>query len=267
MIGAKMGSAELQGAVWSAGARTWADIQEPQQVPFYKVAFDEIGVGKDTKLLDAGCGAGLALDHARARGAEVAGFDASPGLLEIAKERMPLADFRQGDIEQLPYTDDEFDAVTAFNSVQFAADPANAVSEIARVCRPGGKVAIVSWAPEDENDMRAILQALGPLLPVPPPGVTPPSPFRLAARGDLESEMRGAGLEVGQPIEVPVTFTYPDHATALRGMAATGPGMLAVAKAGEDTVHDTLGSAFEEFVVDSGEVVLQNAFRVVPATA
>lgn len=262
-----MGSAEMQGAVWSAGARTWADIQEPQQVPFYLAAFDAIGLGKHTKLLDAGCGAGLAMDHARARGADVTGFDAAPGLLEIAKQRMPLVDFRQGDIEDLPYGDDEFDAVTAFNSVQFAAEPTNALREIARVCRPGGNVAVVSWAPEEENNMAVILQALGPLLPDPPPGVDPPSPFRLARRGDLEALMAEAGLTVGAPIEVPVEFAYPDHATALRGMAATGPGMLAVSNSGEEAVQEKVGEAYQRFVTDSGEVTLKNAFRVVPATA
>jgi SAM-dependent methyltransferase len=257
----------MQGAVWSAGARTWADIQEPQQSPFYEAAFDAIGVGENTNLLDAGCGAGLAMERARARGAEVSGFDASPGLLAIAKERMPLVDLRQGDIENLPYDDDQFDAVTAFNAVQFAETPANAVQEIKRVCKPGGKVALVSWAPANENDMRVILDALAPLMPDPPPGINPPSPFALSERGDLEDLMATAGLDVGEPIELPVVFTYPEHDTALRGMVATGPGMLAVNNAGEDLAQDTLGEAFQMFVTDDGSVVLNNKFRVVPATA
>lgn len=262
-----MGSAEIQGAVWSAGARTWADIQEMQQAPFYEAAFDAIGVDASTKLLDAGCGAGLAMERARARGADVSGLDASAGLLEIAKERMPLVDLRQGDIEELPYDDNTFDAVTAFNAVQFAEDPTAALAQLKRVCRPGGRVAVATWAPAEENDMKPILQALGTILPEPPPGVDPPSPFALAQRGDMEARMKDAGLAVGEPIEVPTRFSYTDHETALRGMAATGPGRLAAANAGEDKAQGVLGEAFQQFVQDDGSVVLNNAFRVLPATA
>lgn len=262
-----MGSAGMQGAVWSAGARTWADLQEAQQSPFYEAAFDAIGVDDSTNLLDAGCGAGLALERARARGAEVSGFDASPGLLEIAKERMPLVDLRQGDIEELPYDDDSFDAVTAFNSVQFAEDPAVALKQISLVCKPGGSVAIVTWAPPEENDMRVVLQALGTILPEPPPGVNPPSPFALAERGDMEGRMKDAGLKVGEPIDVPVAFSYPDHETALRGMVATGPGVIAATNAGEDKANEVLGESYKQFVQDDGSVILNNAFRVLPATA
>ena len=58
-----------------------------------------------TELLDAGCGAGLALQIAAKRGATVTGFDASAALLEIAAERVPGADLRRGDLESLPYGD------------------------------------------------------------------------------------------------------------------------------------------------------------------
>jgi SAM-dependent methyltransferase len=262
-----MGSAEIQGAVWSAGARTWADLQEVQQSPFYEAAFDAIGVDDSVKLLDAGCGAGLAMERARVRGADVSGFDASPGLLAIAKERMPLVDLRQGDLEDLPYDDDAFDAVTAFNAVQFTEKPANALDEIKRVCKPGGRVAIVTWAPPEENEMQLVFSALQTVLPEPPPGVEPPSPFAIAKRGDMETRMGAAGLTVEEAIDVPVEFSYSDDQAALRGMVATGPGLLAAKNAGEDKAREVLGEALKQFVQDDGSVVLNNLFRVVPATA
>jgi ubiquinone/menaquinone biosynthesis C-methylase UbiE len=113
-----MGSADVQGALWGAAAQDWAEVQEPTGAPIYEAAFDALGVGNGTRLLDVGCGSGYALLLAAKRGASVSGFDASAELLDVARARLAEADFRQGDLEALPYQDDTFDAVTAFNSVQ-----------------------------------------------------------------------------------------------------------------------------------------------------
>jgi SAM-dependent methyltransferase len=262
-----MGSAERQGAIWSAGARAWADLLEIQHAPIYDAAFDAIDIGSGTKLLDAGCGAGLALDMARARGADVAGFDAAEGLLAIAKERLPLEDLRQGDLEQMPYEDDSFDAVTAFNSVQFTSEPLNALREIRRVCKPGQPVAVTVWAPAQENDMRFLLKAVGELHPPQPPGVEPTGPFTLSRLGELEGLAQEAGLAVGEAVVVPTPFRYQDKETAVRGMLGTGPGAIAVANSGEERTRAVLAEAYEQFVQDDGSVVLNNKFRVLPATA
>ena len=57
--------------------------------PFYEAAFDAIGVGNGTNLLDVGCGAGLALQLAEKRGAAVSGLDAAEGFLAVARGRVP----------------------------------------------------------------------------------------------------------------------------------------------------------------------------------
>jgi cyclopropane fatty-acyl-phospholipid synthase-like methyltransferase len=69
-----MGTAEVQGALWGARARDWADIQEPAWRPVFEAALRHAGVGAGTLLLDVGCGAGGALALAREMGAEVAGL-------------------------------------------------------------------------------------------------------------------------------------------------------------------------------------------------
>ena len=74
------------------------------------------------------------------RGAVPSGVDISPGLLGIARERLPHADLREGDMESLPFGDAAFDAVTGVNAFQFAGDPRRALREAARVARPGGRV-------------------------------------------------------------------------------------------------------------------------------
>ena len=165
-----MGTAQVQGQLWGAAARDWAELAEPVQAPFFEAALDALGVAGGTRLLDAGCGAGLALVLAAERGATISGLDASAGLLEVARERLPKADLREGELEALPYANDSFDAVTAFNSVQYASDPTAALREIRRVARPGVRVAITTWGRPEQCEMRAVLGAIGALLPPPPPG-------------------------------------------------------------------------------------------------
>src|SRR3954454_21102570 len=136
-----MGSAQAQAALWGRHARTWSTTLEQRMRPLYTATLDALGPLQGSRLLDAGCGSGQALADAAARGAVVSGLDATPELLEIARERTPSADLRVGDIQELPHDDGTFDVVTAFNAVQYAVDPAAAVLELARVCRNGGRVA------------------------------------------------------------------------------------------------------------------------------
>ena len=74
-----MGSADTQGPLWGAGAKDWSELAEPAQIPFYEAAFDALGVGTTTNLLDVGCGAGLAMQLAAKRGASASGVDAAAG--------------------------------------------------------------------------------------------------------------------------------------------------------------------------------------------
>ena len=186
-----MSTADAQGAFWGAAARDWAELAEPHQIPFYEAAFDGLAASGGTRLLDAGCGAGLALSLAAARGAPSPVVDASAGLLAIARERLPQADLREGDLETLPYADDSFDAVTAFNSVQYTGDPIGALRELGRVARPGARIAIVTWGAPEQCEMRTVLGAIGSLLPPPPPGAV--GPFALAAPGRAGGARRGRG--------------------------------------------------------------------------
>jgi 2-polyprenyl-3-methyl-5-hydroxy-6-metoxy-1,4-benzoquinol methylase len=115
-----MGSAQIQGDLWGTRAGEWADLQEGSFRPLYEAWFSAAHVDTGTSLLDVGCGAGLALEMAQARGAKVSGLDAAAGLVELAKSRCPGADIRVGEIEELPFGDGKFDATTGFNSFQYA---------------------------------------------------------------------------------------------------------------------------------------------------
>jgi SAM-dependent methyltransferase len=115
------------------------------------VFFRRLGVGKGTKLLDVGCGSGqLALIAARA-GALVTGCDIATNWIEKARNRAAAegleVSFDEGDAEALPYDDAQFDTVVSLIGAMFAPRPDLVASELTRVCRPGGIIAMANWTP------------------------------------------------------------------------------------------------------------------------
>jgi ubiquinone/menaquinone biosynthesis C-methylase UbiE len=123
----------------------FARYMEPDAQLFYK----RIDVQPGEQLLDVGCGAGqLALIAARA-GARVTGCDISINWIERARERAALGHldvhFEEGDAEDLPYADGQFDVVASLIGAMFAPRPDLVASELVRVCRPGGKIAMANW--------------------------------------------------------------------------------------------------------------------------
>src|SRR6266851_4097082 len=195
--GITMGTAEMQDRLWGPGARDWSELNEPSCVPFYDAVFDAIAVRPGTALLDAGCGGGFALQLAAKRGATVTGFDACGPLLDSARERVPDADLRQGDLESLPFAEHTFDAVTAFNSIQFASDLIAVMRELRRVARPGAPVAILIWGAPERCESRVILAA--------------PARCRGTVRAERAGEAGGAGREGGSCPGAGGRSAYPAH--------------------------------------------------------
>ena len=256
-----MGTAEVQGALWGAAARDWSELNEPHCAALYEAVFDAIGIDGSTELLDAGCGAGLALQIAAKRGATVTGFDASAALLEIAAERVPGADLRRGDLESLPYRDGTFSTVTSFNAVQYAADPVAALRELRRVALPGSPVAVLSWGDPGRCESRTILAAIGGLLPPPPPGAE--GPFALAAPGKLEELLGAAGMTAAGSGEVEQHFSFPDLDVAVRAQLTSGPARLAIEHAGAGATRAAITGAYDGNRQPDGTYAQRNVFRYV----
>ena len=104
------------------------------------------------RVLDVACGTGVVAITAARGGAEVQALDLSPALLIDARKNAALIDlpieFREGDVEALPYPDAEFDVVLSQFGHMFAPRPQVAVSEMLRVLKPGGRIAFSTWPPE-----------------------------------------------------------------------------------------------------------------------
>ena len=260
-----MGTAQVQGELWSAQAHNWATFLEKFHMHLYQSVFDRIGISRGTRLLDVGCGAGLAAQLAAELGAQVSGIDAAPALIEIACERLPQGDFRVGDMEELPYTDASFDVVTGFNSFQHAANLVAALSEARRVVRRGGRVAMVTWGRPEDCEHAAVLAAIRALLPPGPTGTS--SPFALSEPGRLEALLEQAGLRADDSGEIPSTFVWPDDDTAWKAISSAGPTVMAVRYAGEEQVKQVVLDSLLPFRTSTGGYREENTFRYVIATA
>jgi cyclopropane fatty-acyl-phospholipid synthase-like methyltransferase len=100
---ARHGSASVQGDLWGARALDSSKFQEPQLRLLYEQAIGHAGIGQGCAVLDVGCGPGGSCRLAADAGAMVVGIDASHALVDIARERVPGAQFEIGDMQLLPY--------------------------------------------------------------------------------------------------------------------------------------------------------------------
>jgi SAM-dependent methyltransferase len=256
-----MGSAAIQGQLWGAYPEDFAAYLEQVGLPLYGAALDAALATRGTRLLDAGCGAGLAALLASLRGAVVTALDASPGLLAVARARLPEADVREGELEALPFADAAFDAVVAVNSIFYAADMAAAMRELARVVRPGGRVVTTAWGPPERCEaLVALLAALGPLMPPPPPGAPRGHPGALSEPGALAATLTQAGLRVVEQGEVCCPFVYPSAEASWRAAASAGPNQLAIAHSGEAAVRVALAESDRAHTRSDGSIRYENVF-------
>jgi SAM-dependent methyltransferase len=258
-----MGSAEEQGRLWGAAARDWAEVGEPLTRPLHEATLAALAPLSGLTLLDVGCGTGLAMHLAAAQGARVTGLDPADPMLRVARERLPDAALRVGDVQHLPFDDGTFDVVTAFNAVQYAAEPKTAVAELARVARPGGRVAIGVWGDPARCETDALFQRIRALAPPPPPGAH--APLAISTPGVVEELLAGAGLVKAASGEVECPFVYPDLATGWRGQASIGPLRRAIEIAGEGVVRKVFDEMLEPHRQPDGSYRQENVFRYVIA--
>ena len=134
------------------------------------------GVGPGDRVLDVAAGTGNVAVPAALTGAEVVASDLTPELFEagrrVAKERGAELSWEEADAEALPYPDARFDAVLSCVGVMFAPHHQEAADELVRVCRPGGRIGLISWTPA--GFVGELFRTMKPYAPPPPPGAQPP---------------------------------------------------------------------------------------------
>jgi SAM-dependent methyltransferase len=204
---------------------------------------DAVRLTAGTRLLDAGCGSGELAALAVARDASVWGVDCAEGMLAVARDAAPSARFMIGDLERLPYPDAHFDAITACNSIHFAASPSRAVRELVRVSRAGARIAIASTGTREDLDVRRfVFEPAFSLLDQAPPA----DPFILSEPGALEAMMTGAGLPVATNMKVLSETRWPSFEAAWTAWRAIGSINAVVELVGEARVRAAVRTAVRE---------------------
>lgn len=260
-----MGSQAIQAALWGRNPAHWAAIQETISQKPYDFALGHLQLKPTDTVLDIGCGSGffcsLAVEHTK----HITGFDATEPLLQEARKRVPNLTFEAGDMESLPYKDEQFDVVTGFNSIQYAASVPNALKEAHRVLKKGGRLAVMIWGNKEDCEAATYLAALGSLMPPPPPGA--PGPFALSEGNRLEELLKEAGFKNINTTDLPTVWDYPDLSTTINGFLSAGPATRAVDHSGYEKVYTAVSKSIQPYIQPNGHIVYHNKFRIVTATA
>ncbi|MFC8791785.1 class I SAM-dependent methyltransferase [Streptomyces cinereoruber] len=230
-------------------ARDWAEIQERMLVPLYEAVYDRLGVGGDSRVLGLGCGSGLALLMAAARGARVAGTDRDHARVELARERLPeCVAVTEEAPECAPY-----DVVTAFHATDALLPELAAVT---RTAQPGTTVVLAGWGPPERCATEPVLRVAARLADRRP--AAGPGP-------ELEALAAAAGLRPAGSGRVACPFGYADEASAVRGLLSTGAFEEAVRATDPSQVEKEIEEALAPYVRPDGTVWMPNVFRYVIA--
>lgn len=252
-----MGTANFQGQLWGAKASDWART-ELQSNHLFRHVLNKVITNGESDLLDIGCGAGTLCKMAYESGINVHGLDASEALVLLAKKLVPEGNFYTGEMEELPFSDNSFDAVTGVNSFQFAGDIVNAFKEARRVVKQNGKVAAVVWGKPEDCEASVVFSAIGPYMPQLPknPNAKPP----LYANGTVKGIAQEAGLKHLNTEEIETIWEFGDEIEALNAFMSAGMVNLAVNNAGKEVIEDLVLDAIQKFKKFNSKFIVRNKF-------
>jgi SAM-dependent methyltransferase len=173
---------------------------------------EKLGITKGLKVLDLGCGDGTTAIPAAKRGAEVLGIDIASNLVAAGNRRakeLGLANcrFQEGDACDLKGVPDHgFDLLVSIFGAMFAPKPFEAAKEMVRVTRPGGRIVMGNWIPNDPTLVAQILKISSAFTPPPPEGFI--SPMTWGMESNVTERFAAAGVAAGNISFERDTFTF-----------------------------------------------------------
>ncbi len=219
---------------------------------------DAVGVGSGTRLLDVATGPGYVATRAAERGAEPVGVDFSETMLAYARARAPGVEFVRGDATALPFEDASFDAFVAAFLLLHLGTPERAVTEAARVLRPGGRAAFTVWdVPSRGRWIGVFFEAFTGAGAHPPPDVPAgPSFFRFADEAEFGGLLEGAGLIDVEVETVEFGLQLDDGAELwdglVKGSVRVGPMILGQPEALQLQIRERYDELLEEYRTHDG---------------
>ena len=173
---------------------------------------ERIGVSRGLKVLDLGCGDGTTAVPMAQRGAEVLGVDiarnlVAAGIARAAQHGLGNLTFREGDATRLDgIADASFDLVVSIFGAMFAPKPHDVAKEMVRVTKPGGRIVMGNWIPNDPTLVAQILKVSSAYTPAPPEGFV--SPMKWGIEGDVVERFGAAGIPASRISFVRDTFVF-----------------------------------------------------------
>ncbi len=170
------------------------------------------GIRKGLKVLDLGCGDGTTALPAAKLGADVTGVDIARNLVEAGNRRAKAAGlancrFQEGDACELRELQDRsFDLVVSIFGAMFAPKPLEVAKEMVRVTRPGGRIVMGNWIPNDPTLVAQILKISSAYTPPPPEGFV--SPMTWGVERNVTERFAGAGVPADKVSFARDTFTF-----------------------------------------------------------
>lgn len=161
-------------AMWASGdyPRLAIDLVSP----LGPVLVNALAVAPGDRVLDVAAGTGNAAIPAAETGASVVASDLCPDLLKagarLAADRGVELEWREANAHELSFNDADFDVVMSCIGVMFAPFHQRAADQLVRVCKPGGRIGLLSWTPE--GHIGKLWATMKPYAPAPPPGAQPP---------------------------------------------------------------------------------------------
>jgi SAM-dependent methyltransferase len=231
----------------------------------------KVGVAEGLQVLDLGCGDGTTAVPAAQLGADVLGVDIASNLVAAGNERAEALGltnlrFREGDATDLEGLDDEqFDLVISIFGAMFAPKSFDVAKEMVRVTKPGGRIVMGNWIPNDPTLVAQILKISSAYSPPPPEGFI--SPMTWGVESDVIERFTQAGVpEERITFERDTyTFNYPGSPSELvaefRGYY--GPTMNAFEAATKDGREDDLQAELETLFDEQNT---SDDATVIPAT-
>ena len=208
---------------------------------------DEVHLHPGSRLLDVASGPGALAAEAANRGARAVGIDLSSRMIELARRLHPTIEYREADVERLPFPDRAFDAVVCSFGLGHFPRPELAVAECVRTLSPGGRIAFSWWDDPSRQRIQGIFrESIAEIgvsaLPDVPQGH---NVFRFSNSAEFFRLLEGSGLTSVKVTEHAATYLVPDVETLWRGglgsLVLTG----AVIREQDQATQDLIRAEFE----------------------
>jgi len=242
-------------AGWHARADGYGQATGLATLQIVPAMLDSVSLRAGQRLLDLATGPGYVAGAAAALDVEATGIDFADAMIAVAKARYPRAAFQVADVQDVPFEDDVFDAVTCNIGLFHVTDPDRALAEAARVLRPGGVFAFSQWAAPSASELYAklfeVLKAHADLSLADPA----PDAYRLSDPAIVEEMMQSVGFTAVTTRELPTVLiaTSDDFFDFFMRFGVRVPLIVAAQSASaRSAIKDTMNAAMARYKTPTG---------------